>query len=221
MLFAGLALGCAARVPVELAAAPSVAVPDAVVSVVSVDRDCRAVADALTSALRSMDGMAVHPNAPTRVNILACNTSWADTGEQIEVRSQAIAAISADRGVLAKLLGASSEVLRGEADGTIALRKSSENLLVEGVAQDLAEQIAPVPTRVHRKVYENPSAGSARQYHNLAVAAEREGRIDDAVWWATQAWEERPTSRRARYVAELTRRRSRIGITLPEIAATR
>ena len=63
--------------------------------------------------------------------------------------------------------------------------------------------------RVHRRIYENPSIGSARQFHNLAVEAEREGRLEDAVWWATQAWEARPTSNRARYVAELTRRRSR------------
>ena len=49
------------------------------------------------------------------------------------------------------------------------------------VARDLSEQIAPVPTQVYRRVYTNTSANSARHFHNLAVAAEADGRVDDAL----------------------------------------
>lgn len=204
-------MGCAARVPVRVPAAPSVQVPTRAISIVAVDRDCRGIGDELAEQLRSIDGMSVKPNAPTRLNIFACSTAFVMNDEDVvEGRTVAIAALSTVDGVVAHLLGAAQRLEHtAESAGTVKLPKRVQSNLDAEVARDLAEQVAPVSTVVHRRVYENPSDNSARQFHNLAVAAEREGRLDDAVWWARLSWERRPTARRARYVSELTRRISR------------
>ena len=79
--------------------------------------------------------------------------------------------------------------------------------------------VLAVATVVRRRVYANATSGSARQYHNLAVTAEAEGRLQDALWWARRAHEIRPTRRSASYVSELARRVSRVAPDVPEFAA--
>ncbi|MCB9678374.1 MAG: hypothetical protein H6737_24945 [Alphaproteobacteria bacterium] len=204
-------VGCAARVPVRVPAAPSVQVPTTAIAVIAVDRDCREIADRLADALHDLDGMSVQPDAPTRLNLYACNSAWTPESEGVvEGRSVAIAALTTSDGVAAHLLGAARHIDRA-GEGPVRASKRVQAQLDGEVAHDLAEQVAPVSTVVRRRVYADPSNDSARQYHNLAVAAERDGRLDDAVWWARLAWERNPTVRRARYVSELTRRLARTG----------
>lgn len=231
MVIATVLGGCAARVPVTVPAAPSVLVPTFAVSVVAVDRECRQVADELAAALGSLEVMRVQPDATTRLRVFGCGVAWrpvaVDTdcsacvlsGEAspvVEGSAQAVVTVSdaASPGdpVVANLLGASRVSLRAP-DGALhtlaRLPRNLEDDLIHDVAVDLAEQIAPVSTEVHRRIYVDPANGSARQFHNLAVDAELNGQLADAVWWATRAWERRPSPRSARYLAELTRRLSR------------
>jgi hypothetical protein len=60
---------------------------------------------------------------------------------------------------------------------------------------------------VQRRVYANAPEGTRREFHNLAVAAEKWGDLDTAYFLAAAAHEARPTVRSASYVAELARRR--------------
>jgi hypothetical protein len=221
-LLAGLAVallgaslsGCAGRVPVRVPAAPSVHIPGTAVAIVAVDRECRDVADALADALGSIEGMTVRPGSPNQIKVHLCRTSWVPNADEqaLEGRAVAVGVLSTDEGVVARLLGSSRAVdpfERTRRDGSFQPSKRVGVLLQKDVALDLAEQVAPVSTVVRRRVYDNPGDNSARHFHNLAVAAEREGRLGDALWWAQLAWERRPTPRSARYVSELTRRVSR------------
>ncbi len=214
--------GCAGRVPVRVPAAPSVQIPGTAIAVVAVDRDCRDVADDLADALGDIEGMSVRPSAPNQIKVHLCRTSWVPHAErqQLEGRSVAVAVLSTHEGVVARLLGSARGIdeLDRSADhhdappsGRADLQPSKRVVanLEREVAHDLAEQVAPVSRVVRRRVYDNPSDNSARHFHNLAVQAERDGRLDDALWWARLAWERRPTPRSARYVSELTRRLSR------------
>ncbi|MEZ4323199.1 MAG: hypothetical protein R3F61_37390 [Myxococcota bacterium] len=210
-ILAILLTGCAARVPVSVPAAPSVHVPGTAIAVISAGRECREVADSLADALHQMDGMVVQPDAPNQITVFACRNAYATVDEHtIEGRSVAIASLASEDGTNARLLGSAHRLDRAAHEGgRFRLNKRVQSDLALDVAVDLAEQIAPVSTVVRRRVYENPGENSARQYHNLAVAAERDGRIDDALWWARLAWERRPNVARARYVSELTRRLAR------------
>ncbi|MCA9568976.1 MAG: hypothetical protein KC656_14100 [Myxococcales bacterium] len=208
--------GCAARVRVEVPASPTVAVSANAIAVVSDNRDCREVADRLAEQLRDA-AMDVRPDAPARITVFACNRSWSSTNptDTLEGRSQAIAAVTVNGEIEAQLVGAAGRVepMADIHEGLVHYRHRLERDLDGEVARDLAEQIAPVPLMVRRRVYAATGVGSARAFHNLAVAAEREGQLPDALWWAERAQEARPSPLRARYVEELSRRLNREGAT--------
>lgn len=205
--------GCAARVPLRVPPAPSVVVAGRAIAVIAVDRECRNVADLLAARLDGMDGIDVQPTADARLNLYGCTVAWArakPTSDVAHGSALAVAAVSDPDGVVANLIGAGhTEVRAAGSESIVRLPRSADDALYQQVARDLAEQVAPVSTFVHRRIYNDPADGSARQYHNLAVDAELNGKLVDAVWWATLAWEQDPNARRARYVDELERRLSR------------
>ncbi len=207
-LFASV--GCASTVRVDVPATPVVPVEARAMAVVTDHHACDPIADRLADQLRTAD-IDVRPDASARITVFACNLGWSST----EARSHALAALTQDGALLAQLLGAAARPLPSRLSSTESVRhrKRLERDLHHRVAQDLAEQVLPVPLRVTRKIYTNTPVGSARSFHNLAVAAEREGKLEDALWWAERAQEVRPSKLRARYVEELSRRLNRVGST--------
>lgn len=208
-----LLLGCSSRVRVNVPAAPAVQVPTRAVAIVSDSRACSEVADRLADQLRSA-GLEVRPDALARVTVFACNHSWTvDAASHVEGRGHALASLSVLGETTAHLVGAAGDATTNASldDTLVRFRRRVVNTLDDRVARDLAEQLAPEPLPVRRRVYANSTAGSARSFHNLAVAAEREGRWQDALWWAERAHERQPSSDRARYVDELARVVRRVG----------
>lgn len=208
-----LATGCASRVKMEVPAAPTVRTEARSIAVVADNRMCREIADALAEQLRGAN-LDVRPDADARLTVFACNQSWLTEDASLEGRAQAVASLRANGFVQAQLLGVASHGQPAdevEQEGTIRYKRRVQRSLQQRVARDLAEQVAPVPLPVRRRVYTNSPVGSARSYHNLAVTAEREGRLLDALWWAERAHEIQPSKLRARYVEELSRRVSRTG----------
>lgn len=214
MLLAFAVGGCAAKVPLAVPAAPSLPMAKREFAVVSVDRPCRDVADRLASRLSELPGVVVRPDASTRLSLFACSTSWVDGTAGAEAGGLAIVAVTTTSDGAPRLVAN----LMGAGRATQRSRRAAEASILDDITRDLAEQVAPVTTLVHRRVYADPGVGSARQFHNLAVDAEASGRLADALWWATLAWERHPSPRRARYVAELDRRVSRAA---PESPAPR
>lgn len=209
-----LATGCAARVRVEVPASSTLSL-DRDVAIVAESRACGPIADALAERLREAD-VQVRPSSFNRITVYACNVSWAPPpGEtsSFEGRGQAIASVTTGGRMQAQLLGASRQSMphASTAAGLVRYDRRTARRLQQAVALDLAEQVTPVPLVVHRRIYPNSAAGSARSFHNLAVAAERGGQLDYALWWARQAQEAHPSRTRARYVSELSRRLDREG----------
>jgi hypothetical protein len=210
--------GCGSRVRLEAPATPTVHVPTRAVAVISNGRACRGVADRLAEHLRSAT-LSVHPEALARVTVLTCNHSWAPAAPgEVAGRGQALARLAVQGETRAQLIGAASATETGTTnENQVRLRRRAGRMLDDRVARDLAEQLAPEPIPVVRRVYPNTPAGTARSFHNLAVAAERDGRWEDALWWAELAHERRPSSDRARYVEELARRLHQSGSAPPSL----
>ena len=206
---------CGSRVRVHVRPSPTLAVgPE--VAVVSDNRGCAPVADALTEHLREAD-VVVRPGAHTRITVYGCGVSFAHgPAEQeaatLEGRAQALATVTADGQLRGQLLGVARTHLRDRTLGPfVRLERGVAQDLLGSAALDLAEQVTPTPLVVRRRVYPSPFAGRGRAYHNLAVEAERIGLLPSALWWARQAHEAHPSRDSARYVSELSRRLNREG----------
>lgn len=220
--------GCAHTVNLELEAAPSVAVVAESVAVVSRDRSCSPVANALIDELRDSGGPGVDPNAAVRIELVRCGTpSYALTvleevragggvrrSAELDGRLHAVAVVYGGGHPQAHLIGATRHSSHGgwRTDGLgdlVQLRRAVERDMSDEVARDLAQQLLPVRTVVKRRVYPNANRGSARERLTLAVQAELVGDLDDALHHARAALDERPSERAAAYVRELERRSSR------------
>ena len=243
-LVAVASVGCAHTVHVEHAPAAALAVPVERVAVVARDRECRPVADALITELRERDlvgtlsgaRITVDPRAAMRIDLVACGEAYQATlvqragggsAEQtrstVDGRGHAVAVIRTGENVHAHLIGAGREGRVGgwaAGDSLPALNAAVHRALATAVARDLADQIAPVPTLVERRVWPNAADGTARRFHSLAVNAERDGDLQAAYDLARAAYRERPSERQAAYIAELARLRAQ-GDPLRSLAADR
>jgi hypothetical protein len=232
-LLVGLS-GCAHRVVVEVAAAPAVAIDASAVAVVSKDRECRGVANALVQQLNAIDGLRVDPRADLRIDVFSCGENYELTlvsegddasGEtrsraRLDGRSYAVLMTSSSQGVFAHLIGSSQGgASTGWEDhgstGLLRLRRDTQKRLAHDVAADLTAQLNPAPEHVARRVYPNAPEGTARELHTLAVLAERAGDLETAYYLAEAAHSEQPNARRADYLAELRRRRQRTSSPRP------
>jgi len=223
-LVASLA-ACGPKVDVEVAANPAVALPDDAVSVVARDRSCQPLADALVEELWEA-GVAVDPRAGLRVEVALCGSDLqfdveqsvsSDAPDAIVRRTRATARahgliVVSDHGdVRAHLIGVgrhqsarSSEGDRGL--GTIG--RSAKGLAIHDAAEDLSEQLSPHATSVARRVWPNAPETSHKGLFTRAVWAEQRGDLGEALLYALEAYEVRPTARNARYLADLERRES-------------
>lgn len=165
------------------------------VAVVAVDRDCGPLADRLARQLDAQHGVQVNPSAAVRLHMYECGVHEATVlheestaSEQrrrlaVETRAHAVVAVIAGGSQAMQLIGAHHATAHspwGDVD-LHQTRERSHRDAYEGVARDLATQLAPVPTQITRRLYRDASTGSPEDFHNQAVAAERIGNLDEAV----------------------------------------
>ena len=82
------------------------------------------------------------------------------------------------------------------------------------LAYDLADQVAPLPATIRRTLYADPEPGTARQLHNQAVDAERDGDLSKALQLAREAYGANPTAASMRYIEQLQDHARRVGYAL-------
>lgn len=224
-VWAGAVVGCAPTVELEVPAAPAFDLPTDAVAVIARDRECQPAADALARALRGHDRLTVDHRAPMRLELVVCgeDQSWTieeqDSDESssrrrtsVAARAHAVVAVTAGGRVHAHLIGTGRHHLATSWSDEPGTRPNTSQAVRRQVHEDLADdlvlQLNPVPTLVERRVYPNASSGSARDLHNLAVAAEVQGDLELAWLLAQAAWLERPSPRSASYLDALHRRRA-------------
>lgn len=214
-----LLAGCAHTVQVELPAMPSVAITTQSVAVVTRDRACRDVADALIRELSDMGAVRVDPRSEVRLEVFGCEKPNAPVTVDVELgddgvdrrkvsvegRAHAVLAVRVGDGTEAHLIGAARREVRGNGveKNVATLSRAVDRELTEAVAADLAEQIRPVPRTVDRRIYPNAPSGTALALHTLAVDAERAGKIVLARSLAQAAYDEDPSEKHREYLEEL------------------
>lgn len=210
------ATGCAHRVQVSVPAAPAVHLDTTRVAVAVYDPRCRDVAAALITALEDKGGIVVDPRAPVTLELRVCERTL--TGEVDIVRTTdeetreigvvgsayAFVVVNAGGAPTAELIGAARDRTEGaRARDVPAMSRQVDRALVGAVADDLAEQVRPLPRQVARRVWPNAAEGTARRLYSLAVEQERAGNLAEARRLAAMAVGRRPVPLYARYLAEL------------------
>jgi hypothetical protein len=218
-----LLVGCAHTVNVSVPPAPALTGLPERVAVVVGPGECHDVATSLVASLRDDQAFVLDPTAPLQLEVLDCDASMrpptvevvlSETQDQrrvqIEGRAHAIIGVRVGGSVAAHLIGAAHRTVAGGWGQTNvrALSRGVARDLNQGVADDIAAQLRPIPRVVARRVYPNAPEDSPRGWLNQAVAAERAGDLDEAVRLVALAQERRPTAQLAAYRAELERRRT-------------
>jgi hypothetical protein len=86
-----------------------------------------------------------------------------------------------------------------------------EDSLELELARNLADRVAPLPETLSRLVYRDPEPGTARQFHNDAVSAERKGDLERALELAKQAYAADPTEAQLEYLQALQAHAQSVG----------
>ena len=93
ILCAVLMGACVHHVDVHVSPVPTVMLEDDHLAVTAVSKDCRDVADDLIKEFNTIPGIAVHPHADLRVDVVECGESW-----QVDLETEAGSALgSRDR----------------------------------------------------------------------------------------------------------------------------
>jgi hypothetical protein len=242
VLLLSLLVACARHVEWQVQPVPSYALPSLDITVVAGDRECKRVADALAYALGSRPGVLVRPDAPQRLEVRDCDERLHTTVEidgvypglgygnetyreqrRFTVRGLARAELKIGRDVT--LLGSADRRMRGpwitDGDLDIPATLTFREDLRRDVALDLADQLAPLPSTIRRTLYVDPEPGTARELHNAAVDAEREGQLDRALELARQAYAADPSPSAMRYIEALQSHAASVGYALREGSAPR
>jgi hypothetical protein len=202
-------------------------VSGAAMAIVVDDRRCQGIADALVRELQRRDGVRVSPDAVVRLALSRCEIAvrsevdisqlysglGTGLGGGTEVRDEVVRAVGTVAmtvevdGRPQTTLGARSHRVRRLSDTD---RTQGRLSLTDGVARDiavdLAQQVAPEPEVVRRRVYRDPETGSARALHNAAVEAERSGDLSRALELARRAAGAAPTAAHQGYLEALEAR---------------
>ena len=222
-----LALACAHTQAVwESSPRPVVEAPLARVAVVSSDKRCQDFADALAVEFSMRQGIAVVPQADTRLLLNLCrvelsteidvtqiygagSTSLLDQRDQA-VRGHGLAVLTIEvNGEPIGMLNSEKKRVRMVREGEPAhlhRRSYIRSRVVGDIADDLAQQLAPVPEVVRRRWYRNPEPGTARDLHNQAVDAERSGDLTEAIRLAGAAADASRTPKTVGYLRKLEAR---------------
>lgn len=220
---AWLGTACAHHVDVEVPAVPAVALPDDAVAIVTMDRGCAPVADALVDEVNRLPGLRVDPKASTMLQVFGCELALEpqiDVRQQVDARSgitrqsrdvtvegraHAVVAVVQHHVPQAHLIGTGRHEAAADAQAhnLRSMSRTARQKLVAAVARDLSDQIRPMPRLTQRRFYPSAAEGTARRLHNLAVQAELTGDYREAHRLAEAAWQAAPTARSRAYVDEL------------------
>lgn len=236
MMLLFLALGCVHQVSWTEQHAARYPAPTTQVAVVAMEQACRPLAEAVIDALGSRPGVDVRPDAAERIFVGSCddlvttqvdvetnqlglnygNTvaferrrytlhGWA-RGE-IEVQSPGLEPV--------RFAATAERDLRGPwisgGDLDIPASPALRSRLADEVADQLVQNLVPLPETVRRTVFPDPEPGTARQLHNDAVAAERAGNLDEALRLARSAYAADPSPSAMDYIETLESRGEAIG----------
>ena len=214
-----LMFGCAKQVSWDVQPRPSYQLPSLQVSVVAGEKECKRVADDLASTLSARPGVVVHPDAPVRLLVQDCEQEI-DTVVELESTfpgiayssyvfqerrrydmrgwANAVLLVDSPSAPTVRLAGGAERRVRGPwvSDGNLDIPRvfTLQQGVRRDLATDLADQLAPLPATIRRTLYRDPEPGTSRQLHNLAVAAEREGNLDEALRLAKEAYAANPTA---------------------------
>ncbi|MDP2309423.1 MAG: hypothetical protein Q8P18_25605 [Pseudomonadota bacterium] len=234
-----LMLGCAKHVSWDVQPRPSYALPSLEVSVVTGERSCKRVADDLAQTLSARPGVVVRPDAPVRLLVQDCehevetllelesvfpgidySAAVSHERRRFDMRGWANAVLIVDSPSAAtvRLDGGAERRVRGPwvSDGELDMPRmfTLQQAVRRDLATDLADQLAPLPATIRRTLYNDPEPGTSRQLHNLAVDAEREGNLDEALRLAKQAYAANPTAVGMDYIEALQEHASAVGYAL-------
>jgi hypothetical protein len=234
-----LAIACAPHVSWQYQPAATYALPAAEVAVVADDRRCGPVADELVKALRARPGVEVRPGAEVKLVVTACDAEVHTTLEQesnylglgypdtvVQERQRYTQRGTGRAMLLVTGTGQPTTTLRANAerdlrggwvsDGSLDVPATMElqDRLDRELGWQLADMILPLPETVRRVVYRDPEPGTSRALHNEAVAAERHGKLDEAMRLARAAYAADPTQRSRDYMLALEQHASRVGYAL-------
>jgi hypothetical protein len=229
---------CGKQVSWEVQPTPAYQLPSMEVSVVAGDRACKRVADELASTLSARPGVRVRPDAPIRLQLDNCADDVDTTVEmeanvlglryttavveqrRYEMRGWAHADLvvtSAGQPGVRLVGGAERRESSPWVSGTdleIPRQLSLREAVRRDLALDLADQLAPLPATIRRTLYRDPEPGTAREFHNAAVDAERAGDLSRALKLAREAYAANPTAASMRYVAALQEHARQVGYAL-------
>jgi len=198
------------------------------VSVVASDKRCQDFANALAIEFSMRNGIDVVTQAPTRLLLNLCRvelsteidvtqTYAAGASSLLEHRDQAVRGhgmavmtIEVDGQPLGMINSEAKRVrmIREGDPGHLHKRSYIRDRVVGDIADDLAQQLAPLPELVRRRWYRNPEPGTARALHNQAVDAERSGDLATAIRLATEAVNASRTPKSVAYLNDLEQRQS-------------
>ncbi len=234
-----LMLGCAKHVTWDVQPRPSYELPSLEVSVVADERACKRVADDLAKTLSARPGVLVRPDAPVRLLVKDCEQEI-DTLVEFESTfpgltysnyvsqerrrfdmrgwANAVLIVDSPSAATVRLAGGAERRVRSPwvSDGDLDMPRvfTLQQAVRRDLATDLADQLAPLPATIRRTLYRDPEPGTARQLHNLAVNAERDGDLDEALRLAKQAYAANPTSAGMDYLEDLQEHANAVGYAL-------
>jgi hypothetical protein len=231
--------GCAHQVSWVEQHAPRYPSTTTRVAVIAMEPACRPLADSLAHALGSRPGVDVAPDAAQRVYVGRCDDLVTTTlnvegnypglnygtavyfeRRQYWLHGWATGAMEVQApGIDPMRFEAVAEGDRRTAwfsDGELPAPASPalREALTRDLAEQLADNLAPLPATFKRQIYPNPSPGTARQFHNEAVASERAGNLDEAVRLARKAYAADPSPAAMDYLEALQLHAERVGYAL-------
>ena len=212
---------CAKRVFVETPASPTIRLHSATVAIVSADRTCQRLANALAKRMTKEALFRVDPKADVRLIVTQCRQHIRPTVTikqtvdseqgllqekrivQIDGRAFAQVEVTNPSGTQAHLIGSASWADTGT--GQRGIRGLQEQLQVL-LADDLLEQFRPIPRMAQRRIFPNAQPNSQRALLTEAVSAEIRGDLKRAIELASAAQKQAPNDRIRDYLDELRRR---------------
>ena len=212
---------CSKRVFVETPASPTIQLNASTVAIVSADRSCQRLANALAKRMTKEALFQVDPKADVRLVVSQCRQHIRPTvnirqtvdskqgliqekrNVQTDGRAFAQVEVSNPSGTQAHLIGSASWTEEGISLNNLrGLQEQLQTLL----ADDLLEQVRPIPRIAQRRIYPNAQANSQRALLTDAVSAEIRGDVKRAIELASAAQKQAPNPRIQEYLDELKRR---------------
>lgn len=213
--------GCTKQVYVEMPASPTIQLASSTVAVISADRACQDVANALAERLTKEAFYIVNPKARVQLIVSGCNTyvhPFVDIVQNVDAvtgiveqsrrvrldgRAHAQIEVRTDERAQAFLLGNAQWSLQtSRPKATHGMNTQLNTLLTD----DLMEQVRPIPRIATRRVFPNAQPGTHKALLTHAVAAEVAGDLQEAIRLAVAANNNAPNPRIEAYILELRSR---------------